>query len=132
MCQTLENSNQRPVLVLDVVINGDDEHEDKEDPSPAKKVPDVMPEKTVSSDYAQEKECTFVPVAQAVDRDGGEGRRSIKQCRNIFWEDSPIIEVCAKLAGLVDLAGLRWRHVGVLLLLSEEVHCGDRTHHCKN
>ena len=44
LCQTLENSNQLPVLVLDVIINGDDEHEDKEDPSPAKKVPDVMPE----------------------------------------------------------------------------------------
>ena len=81
----------------------------------------------------KKKECRFVPVAQAVDRNGGEGRRPIKQCPiDIFCEDSPIVEVCAELAGLVDLAGLRWRHVGVLLLLGKEVHRGDRTHHCKN
>ena len=44
VCATLENSNKFPVLVLDVFINGDDEHEDKEDPSPAQKVPDVVSE----------------------------------------------------------------------------------------
>ena len=47
LCQTLENSDSIPVLVLNVIINGDDEHEDKEDPSPAQEVPDVVPEKTV-------------------------------------------------------------------------------------
>ena len=43
--QTLENVNSISVLVLDVVVNGDDEHEDEEDASPAQEVPYVMPEK---------------------------------------------------------------------------------------
>ena len=47
LCLTLENSNSIPVLVLNVIINGDDEHKDKEDPSPTQEVPDVVPEKTV-------------------------------------------------------------------------------------
>ena len=104
----------------------------KKTPAPPRKCQMSCLRKQFHQIMHKKKECTFVPVAQAVDRDGGEGRRSIKQCRNIFWEDSPIVEVCAELAGLVDLAGLRWRHVGVLLLLGEEVHRGDRTHHCKN
>lgn len=43
LCQTLKNSDSISVLVLDVVVNGDDEHEDKEDASSSKKVPDVVP-----------------------------------------------------------------------------------------
>ena len=43
LCQTSENIDSISVLVLDVVINGDDEHEDKEDASPAQEVPDVVP-----------------------------------------------------------------------------------------
>ena len=43
--RTLENVDSISVLVLDVVVNGDDEHEDEEDASPAQEVPYVMPEK---------------------------------------------------------------------------------------
>ena len=47
LCQTLENSDSIPVFVLDVIVNGDDEHEHKEDTSAAQEMPDVVPEKTV-------------------------------------------------------------------------------------
>ena len=74
MCQKLENSNSVSVLVLDVVINGDDEHEDKEDSSPAKKVPDVVPEKTVSfkmmdkkEEFTQFEHCTFFVFGEGGD-----------------------------------------------------------------
>ena len=41
----LEYWNFSPLLVLDVFINCEEEHEGKEETSPTKEVPDVMSEK---------------------------------------------------------------------------------------
>ena len=40
----LENWNFRPLLILDVFIDREEEHEGKEETSAAKKVPDVVSE----------------------------------------------------------------------------------------
>ena len=54
-----------PQLVLDVLVDGEDEQEDKEEAGAAKKVPDVVPEKKVSSERRRHI-CPFVAVAQVV------------------------------------------------------------------
>ena len=40
----LKDWNLVPCLVLDVFVNGEDEHEHEEESSPAKEVPNVMPD----------------------------------------------------------------------------------------
>ena len=62
--RTLENVDSISVLVLDVVVNGDDEHEDEEDASPAQEVPYVMPEKRW--DYGQDREKKALYVDRVV------------------------------------------------------------------
>ena len=42
-----KNGNFSSILVLDVIVDGDDEHEHKEDTSPAQEMPDVMPGKKI-------------------------------------------------------------------------------------
>ena len=42
--KTSKDGNLAPFLVSDVFIDGEDEHERKEEASPAKDMPDVMPE----------------------------------------------------------------------------------------
>ena len=73
----LEHWNFSPLLVLDVFINCEEEHEGKEETSATKKVPDVMPEEKNSfiRVCARKKNLHILPLGK-VQKMGVKGKGS--------------------------------------------------------
>ena len=104
-----ENCYLGPLRVLDVLVDGEDEEEDKEEAGTTKEVPDVVPDikKTAAGKF-------FNKIANST------------IC-------SPVIEF-EQLARSVQFPRFRWRHIRVFLFHDKEVECRhatDGTTNCK-
>ena len=98
--QTLENINSISVLVLDVVVNGDDEHEDEEDASPAQEVPYVMPEKRNTDEIMGKRERRAHSLYVDLDRVVGTSRSQTAKPDALFVVFVFVNKNCIRLSGL--------------------------------